>query len=639
MSRPRARGSRPGGAPGRAAQNPPVAFPGAAAKGGRGKTRGEAGGWTRLALPALAGFALATGVAASGLLGPAELLVRDAVLRAAPIRPATRVAAVLVDEEAIRRAGPWPWPRARLALLVDAVRAAGARGVAVDLLLPDAREGDEELAAALSRGPSVLAAAGDDRGGWLLPAPLLGAAAGAAHVVFDLDRDGVVRRVHATRELGGRPLTALPVAAARLLDEGLPVPVGRVLRPGFRAGRSVPAVGASELLGGAGAPGVLRGRLVVVGASAAGIGDRVVSPVSSGGSPQPGALVQAATAEAILTGDLLRPAAPLSAGGVAGLLVLVGEALRRRLRRAGALVPAAVVLLPLPLAAAALLLARVELPAVAIGLAALVVATGSALGEGRRLRRATTDAAARVRELEALSERLDEARRADAEARRVVAHELRTPLTSVRGLAQLLSGFDLSDAERKRVAGLVAEEASRLSEMVEALLDLERLKLRELRSVAVPVDLSRLVAGRLSVLGEGSGRDVRASLADGLLVLGDAALLSRVVDNLVGNALKFAPASEPVDVTLRRSAPGRVELSVRDRGPGVPAAERREVFRRFARGSGAAVPGLGLGLALVAEVAAWHGGAAACGEAEGGGSLFTVTLPAAEGPGGGERSA
>lgn len=616
-----------------------MAFSGAAGTGRGAGTRGAAGSRARLAglgLPALAGAALAVLLAASGVLRPAELLLRDAFLRAAPPRPALGVAAVLVDEEAIRSHGPWPWPRARLAALVDAISAAGARGVAVDLLLPDARDGDDLLAASLSRVPSVLAAAGDDRGGWLLPAPLLARASGTAHVVFDLDRDGVVRRLHATRELAGRPLTALPVAAARLADPGMPVAVGAVVRPGFRAGRSVPVVGALRALDGGEGARVLEGRVVVLGASAPGIGDRVVSPVSTGGSPEPGAVVQASATEAVLTGDLLRPASPLSAGAVAGVLVLAASAVGRRARRWGAGASVLAVLLPVPLGGAGLLLGGVELPSLAVALAVLLATGGTALGEGLRLRRESSAAQARVRELEELSAGLQEVRRSEAEARRVVAHELRTPLTSVRGLAQLLAGFDLSEAERKRVAEMVVRETSRLSEMVEALLDLERLKLKEFREVAVPVSLGPLVAERVAVLSEGSGREVRASLADGVTVRGDPALLGRVVDNLVGNALKFAPAGAPVEVTLREVPGGRVELGVRDHGPGVPAAERREVFRRFSRGSLATAPGLGLGLALVAEVAAWHGGSAACEGPEDGGSLFTVTLPASPGAGGRE---
>ena len=243
-----------------------------------------------------AALLLATALAVSGWLAPADLLVRGAALRSLPETQARSVALVLVDEKAIRAHGPWPWPRALLAEVVTRVRAAGALGVVVDVLLPERREGDAELAKALAEGPSVLAAGVDGEGRWLLPAPPLLERTVAGHVSFDIDRDGVVRRFRATRQAEGRSLPALAVAAARIVAPSWPVPVGTVLRPGFRASRSIPSVGAGDLLGG-GAAGILRGRVVFVGATAAGIGDRVVTPVTPRGTPEPGVRVEAAAAE------------------------------------------------------------------------------------------------------------------------------------------------------------------------------------------------------------------------------------------------------------------------------------------------------------------------------------------------------
>lgn len=599
-----------------------------------------AGRGLRAALPPVAAAVLVVFAAASNILQPGELLLRDAILRAEPRRPAAAVAAILIDEEAIRRVGPWPWPRPQLAALVDRLREAGAAGVAMDVLLPEAREGDAALATSLSLVPSVLAATADDRGRWLLPAPVLREGGEAVHVSFELDRDGVVRGFLATRELEGRPLTALPVAAARLVRPALPVPVGAEIRPGFRAGGAVPTVGATAVLAGRTPAGALHGRVCFVGATAAGTGDRVVSPVSSRGTPEPGVLVQAATTEAILTGDLLRRVSPLVAGGLAGLVVLAGVGLRRRVRRLRAVLPIAAAVAWIPLGALSLTLLRAELPILSMTLGGLVVTGGLELRRLLLLRREASVAARRVVELEALAASLESVHRDDAEARRIVAHELRTPLTSVRGLAQLLSGFDLSAGERKRVAEMVVQETSRLSEMVEALLDLERLKLKDFRRVAVPVALSRVVRERTNLLGSGSGREIRVLCEPDVTVVGDAVLLGRVVDNLVGNAFKFAPPEESVDVTLRTFRGDEIALEVRDRGPGVPPEERDEIFRRFARGGAAGtVPGLGLGLALVSEVAKWHGGRVEFEAPPSGGSLFRVILPARVEPQGAGRGA
>lgn len=569
-------------------------------------------------------------VAASALLEPAELLLRDALLRAEPRRGAVSVAVILIDEVAITSVGHWPWLRGRLAALVDRVREAGAVAVVLDVLLPEPRPGDETLASSLATIPSILAAAPDGTRRWLLPAPRLLSHSEAAHVSFAMDRDGVVRGFLATRELQGLSLPAMSVSAARLLRPQLPVPVGAAIRPGFRATGAVPTYGAATVFAGQIPAGALGGRVCFVGAAAAGIGDRVVSPSSPRGVPDPGVLVQAAATEAILTGDLLGRPPPIAAGVLAGLLVWAGATIRSRVTRLAGLVPVVLALLAMPIGVAALILARQEMPILATTLGGVAVSGGLEISRLLGDRRRAAGAARRIGELEAIAASLESDRRDDAEARRVLAHELKTPLTSVRGLAQLLSGFDLGEERRKRVATMVVEETSRLSEMVEALLDLERLKLKDFRRVARPVALSELVRERATLLGSGSGREVRVACEPGVTAVGDGALLRRVIDNLVGNALKFAPA-EPVDVTLRRLNGDSLALEVRDRGPGIPPDEREEIFRRFARGAAATVPGLGLGLALVSEVVRWHGGRVEVEAPDSGGSLFRVTLPAPPG--------
>ena len=132
---------------------------------------------------------------------------------------------------------------------------------------------------------------------------------------------------------------------------------------------------------------------------------------------------------------------------------------------------------------------------------------------------------------------------------------------------------------------------------------------------------------RAAALGAGASGRVSAAAEENVVVLGDEALLARVVDNLVGNALKFSPPGSPVRVGVARR--GREALlTVADEGPGIPEAEREKVFARFTRGSGTGgVEGLGLGLSLVSEVVTWHRGRVAVRGTGGPGSLFEVVLP------------
>lgn len=561
----------------------------------------------------VAAFAGATLLAASPIGAWADLTLRDAFLRALPARPATHVAAVVVDEASLRECGAWPWSRTVLAQLVRHIREAGANGVALDVLLPEPRPGDEELAAELRAGPTTLAA-GLRSEGWLLPSPTLRAATREAHTGFLLDVDGVVRTLPATAQAEGRALPALAWAAAFPSGGARAIPVGRVLRPDFRsAPRTIPTVSACGLLRN-GPSTLLKGRIVLVGLVAVGLGDEFVAPTTPRKQTDAGVLIQASAIESLASGNELTRPPPLAAGSLAALLVLIAVLVRRSRRVPASLAIAAVLIGPASLEALALSLFRLEVPAITISLASMVAIVASEFLARRR-----ADASVQ-RAFESLAE--------EAAARRAVAHELKTPLTSLRGLSQLLAEFDLTAAERQRVAGLVASESNRLSEMVEGLLDLERLRLQPRESAVALVDLSALVETRVRLLDGETGR-IRPEVVSGIRIRGDASLLSRIMDNLVGNALKFGPEEGPVHVRLRSLATGDVIFEVEDRGRGVPEGERDRIFRPLVRGrAGDGVPGLGLGLAFVREAVKVHGGRVIVSDGNPSGALFRVTLPA-----------
>jgi signal transduction histidine kinase len=112
-------------------------------------------------------------------------------------------------------------------------------------------------------------------------------------------------------------------------------------------------------------------------------------------------------------------------------------------------------------------------------------------------------------------------------------------------------------------------------------------------------------------------------------VPGDPRLLRRVIRNLLENARRYGNGT-PVEVAVAKRSGGGAVVRVRDRGPGVPEAERERIFEPFYRLAGAAerAGGVGLGLALVRQIARKHGGEAKCVPREGGGSSFEVELPA-----------
>jgi len=593
-----------------------------------------------------AGVAVAI-VSASGLLDAFELPARDAMLRLRSSRSAVATAVVAIDEESLRDVGPWPWPRERLATLVDAVAASGARAVAVDILLAEPRAGDEVLVASLRSSGATLVCGLDAEGRWVTPPETLENSARLAHGMIELDRDGVMRRVSMTKQAGALSLTALSVSMASAVRDDVIVAPGRVLEPGFRARTSaIPVIAAAQVLNG-GAREELRGRIVFIGLTALALGDRAVTSTSAEGRSDPGVVVHAAATEAIVAGDLLTKVPPAVSGLLGAVLVSLALAFRPRPMARRLAVDVALLLLPAIAGFGLLFLARVALPVFALAFVAAVAVGVTETVAVWRLQRGGSEAAARiasglgdarlaeeaglVERLGELAELVDRRRVSDVESRRVLAHELKTPLASVRGLTQLLAGYRLGEDETKRVVSLIERETDKLQAMVASLLEIEKLALREFEMTASIVDLSTLARDRAELLRAGVARALVATIAPGVVVRGDAALLERVIDNLVGNAVKYAPAGERVALRVEERG-GDALLEVEDEGPGIAEAERAAIFERFKRGSSAGeTEGLGLGLALVAEVAKWHRGTIGVRPGTSGGSIFRLTLPLAKG--------
>ena len=216
------------------------------------------------------------------------------------------------------------------------------------------------------------------------------------------------------------------------------------------------------------------------------------------------------------------------------------------------------------------------------------------------------------------------------------SHELRTPLTSILANLELLEDElgrhggprDLESAGE--IAGSALRSSRRMRRLVGDLLLLARADAGR-QAPRRPVDLADVVreaAGEAAPLA--SGDQVQLDLpADGVTVEGSPDDLHRLVLNLIENALIHTPSGTPVIASVRH-ADDAAELQVADRGPGVPEKLRERIFDRFAHGTpgNEASGGSGLGLAIVRAVAEAHGGTVHAGDAEGGGAVFTVRLPA-----------
>jgi signal transduction histidine kinase len=214
------------------------------------------------------------------------------------------------------------------------------------------------------------------------------------------------------------------------------------------------------------------------------------------------------------------------------------------------------------------------------------------------------------------------------------SHELRTPLTVINANAQLLRRWgDRDEQVRSESIDAIAEESSRLAGMVSGMLTLAKAESGD----AIPKEplvLERLVD---EVVERARDRAAAKQLAleahhpnrASTIVVGDAGLLRQLVGNLVDNAIKFTREGR-VDVTVRRDGEQAI-VEVADTGAGIESSTADRLFDRFFRGDPAharTVEGTGLGLAIVRSIARIHGGAVAAEPRPGGGSVFSVTIPA-----------
>ncbi|MEA2369892.1 MAG: two-component system, OmpR family, sensor histidine kinase MprB [Solirubrobacteraceae bacterium] len=217
---------------------------------------------------------------------------------------------------------------------------------------------------------------------------------------------------------------------------------------------------------------------------------------------------------------------------------------------------------------------------------------------------------------------LDESARVQRQLVADASHELRTPVTSLRTNIEILEqAEDLPDGERTRLVSDIVEQLEELSALIGDLTQLARDD--EPREAPEEVRLDTLVAEAISR----AARNAPAARFDleleQTIVSGIPARLDRAINNLLGNAVKFSGTQQAIEVRLRGG-----ELTIRDHGPGIDAADLPHVFDRFYRGAGArALPGSGLGLAIVRQVVDQHEGEVTIETPLDGGTLARLRLP------------
>jgi len=210
-----------------------------------------------------------------------------------------------------------------------------------------------------------------------------------------------------------------------------------------------------------------------------------------------------------------------------------------------------------------------------------------------------------------------------------VSHDLRTPLAAIIGAASgLLTTASGTDPRQRELVQAIYDEANRLDRLMKNLLDMTRLEAGAVQPRKEWHPLDEVVGAALTRLGKRlEGHRVQTRFPATLpLVPIDGVLIQQVLINLLENAVKYAPAGTPIDITAS-TREKEVLVEVADRGPGLPPGEEKRIFDKFYRAGPAREGGVGLGLTICQGIVEAHGGRIWAENRPGGGAVFRFTLP------------
>lgn len=577
---------------------------------------------------------------------------------------------VAIDEPSLARLGRWPWSRHTLAAMLEQLRAAGSGAVLLDVILSEPQgddpKADARLAAAMAAHGRVVLPVFMSGAEAVLPLPQFARHAQLGHAQALVDRDGVTRRYMARESMAAKPYDHVAAVLLRRAGAGPARPLDTqrsdpVLVPFSGPAGHYPRVAAADLVAGTVPASLLRGKTVLLGATATGLGDNLVTPLAGRSGVMPGVEFVANVFDALRAGRVVSPVTPgwQLAGGVL-LLLLLMAALLLSTPRIGLLLTMAAVFFTLLLGWLLLARAGSWWPPAA---PAAVMALAYPLWSWRRLEaslatmtRETTRIAALVRpgggavlasasymdpvqtRLAAISGAVDriaqaltldagtpESRRQRDDMMRHLAHDLRSPLISLRSLADQLRGN--STQEHRAMLERMDTCARRSLDLTEQFLLLGRAQSLDPAGFA-EVDLVQLLhqcADDLWEDAQRSGAQIkRQCVADIALVQGDARLLQRALLNLGWNALRHGPPGGVVTLALQ-VLPDACVLSVHDQGAGFAPGQLEHLSQRNTQG-GQGKDGYGLGLPLVQLVARKHHGKLLADHPPGGGFRLSLHL-------------
>lgn len=225
-----------------------------------------------------------------------------------------------------------------------------------------------------------------------------------------------------------------------------------------------------------------------------------------------------------------------------------------------------------------------------------------------------------------------EAERVKDELVATVSHELRTPLAGIRGFAELLASREFPTERRQQMLGVILKESIQLTELIDDLLDVQKLAVGKLSYYYEDgVDVLALVGQAVDgAAAQTSQHEIKVDARESPpAIRADPKRIRQVLNNLLSNAIRYSPGGGRITVSVSRCE-GCVEIAVADEGIGIPAKLIDKLFTKFYRVDNTAtrsINGTGLGLALIKSIVEDHGGDVGVESVEGEGSVFSFRLP------------
>lgn len=229
-----------------------------------------------------------------------------------------------------------------------------------------------------------------------------------------------------------------------------------------------------------------------------------------------------------------------------------------------------------------------------------------------------------------LFQRLEKSFESEKQFASDASHELRTPVSIIKGACEYAEKYDETPEERQETIAMIHRQADKMSQLISQLLSMTRLEQGTEPTRLEQVNLNSLIRTLCKEQGYDPGR-VTLELDEDSMAEADPTLMTRLVQNLVENGLKYSGPDGHVWVSVRQSG-GEILLEVRDNGEGIPAEEQEKIWQRFYRADTArsGEGGAGLGLSIVQQIAQLHGGCMTLESVPRVGSAFTLHLPRPE---------